>query len=211
MPAQGEPAAKAERDIFERRVVDVREVFREPLVRHLADGRITDKEKLEQEKLKITAGLVNFTVSGGILLFRQGAPEPRGESHAEEELRAENVMDEVSLFKLLRGTIQIMLGELNKPDVNLLKVSLSKHFRGKLQQIFTEQTAVTPDRFPVKIFHDVHSGSDSYLGINMRNTRSLGDDIDRIERDAQLRRELVSSARPCRHSDGNLLKMFAPA
>ena len=203
MPAGGEPAARIERETFERKVLDVREVFRASLVRHLVDGRIVDKEKLEQDKLKISANLVNFVVVGGILLFREGAPGAKGENQIEEEILEEEI-DEVSLFQLLRATIQVMLGELNKPDVNLLKVSLSKVFRARLQHIFTDQVAGQPDRFPVKIFHEIHTGSHSYLGINMRNTRSLGDDID-----PPLRAEIISAARPCRHTDGNLVKMFS--
>ena len=64
------------RDFFPRKVVDVREVFRESLDRHLVEGKIADKEKLEQDKLKISAGLVNFVVSGGVLLFREEAAPP---------------------------------------------------------------------------------------------------------------------------------------
>jgi len=203
-------------------VVDIREVFPDALSRYLVEGEIADKERLEQDKLKISASLVNFVVSGGVLLFRD-------EARPGEEVSADNAkndmletvesveaglddkqLDEVSLFRLLRKTILMMLNELNKPDVNLLKISLTKSFRESLQSIFSEETGGEPDRFPMKIFHDIHPNHYSYIGINMRNTRSLGDDIDRIERDLTLRKEIVECTRPSRHNDGNLLKVLGP-
>jgi len=62
----------------------------------------------------------------------------------------------------------------------------------------------------MKIFHDRHPNHYSYIGINMRNTRSLGDDVDRIERDPALRKEIVEGARPGRHTHRNLLKILGP-
>jgi len=203
-------------------VVDIREVFRDALGRYLVQGEIADKEKLEQDKLKISASLVNFVVSGGVLLFRdevkQGeegsADSEKGDINdtvesVEASLDDEH-LDEVSLFRLLRKTILLMLNELNKPDVNLLKVSLTKSFRESLQSVFAEASGGEPDRFPMKIFHDIHPNRYSYIGINMRNTRSLGDDIDRIERDPVLRKEIVECTRPSRHTDRNLLKILGP-
>jgi hypothetical protein len=206
---------------FLRKVVNVRKVFRDALDRHLVDGRIDDKEKLEQDKLKISASLLNFVVAGGVLLFPGEAKEPSavsgtaagktgsGSEEIEHPGQGEAVMDEASLFRLLRMTILVMLNELNKPDVNLLKISLSKNFREKLQSVFSKISSEDPDQFPVKIFHDLHPGKDSYIGINMRNTRSLGDDIDRIERNLSLKKEIIERLRPIRHTDGNLYKLFA--
>ena len=55
-------------------------VFHDTLARHLSDGRVVDKEKLEQTKLKVSASLVNFVVGGGVLLFegeeRDAPPDP---------------------------------------------------------------------------------------------------------------------------------------
>ena len=202
------------RDFFPRKVVDVREVFRESLDRHLVEGKIADKEKLEQDKLKISAGLVNFVVTGGVLLFREETAQSGERAGKEEEAGksspGDEELDEAAIFHLLQKTIFLMLKELNEPDVNLLKISLSKTFRETLQSIFSEETAGEPDRFPVKIFQDKHSDHRVFIGINLRNTRSLGDDIDRIERDIALRQEIVGCVRPTRHSDGNLLKMFSP-
>ena len=210
------------RDIFPRKVVDVREVFRESLDRYLVEGKVADKEKLEQDKLKISASLVNFVVTGGVLLFREEA-SPAGEGAGKEAAGAghpaaaagksatgEVGMDEAAIFHLLLKTIVLMLKELNAPDVNLLKISLAKSFRETLQSIFSEETAGEPDRFPVKIFQDKHPDHRIFIGINLRNTRSLGEDIDRIERDTALRKEIVGCVRPTRHSDRNLLKMFSP-
>ena len=98
---------------------------------------------------------------------------------------------------------------MNKPDVNLLKVSLAKDFREHLQKIFTGGASPEQSKFPVKVFQDFHRELGHYIGINMRNTRSVGDDIDRIERDEALRREIIEAVRPCRHTDGNLMKMFS--
>ena len=192
---------------FERKVVDVRRVFGEAMAGQLVEGRIADKEQLEQAKLKISARLVNFVVGGGVLLFGANDRElelPQGQLDEGREL------SETDLFQLLRETIFRMLGELNKPDVNLLKVSLSKEFRECLQQIFTTRAAGEPGKFPVKIFQDLHRSTGHYIGINMRNTRSVGDDIDRIERNEELKREIVAATRACRHSDGNLMKLFSP-
>lgn len=58
------------RSRFSRKVVDIREVFRDVLSKYLVKGEILDKERLEEDKLKISASLVNFVVSGGVLLFR---------------------------------------------------------------------------------------------------------------------------------------------
>ena len=210
------------RDTFTRKVVDVRAVFRESLNKHLIEGRIADKEKFEQDKLKISANLINFVVSGGVLLFsgegfgKLQEPVSAEQKTALEENRKEGegkddlVMNEASLFNLLRKTILLMLNELNKPDVNLLKISLSKPFREKLRSIFAAESPEEPERFPVKIFQDIHPNRDSYIAINMRNTHSLGHDIDRIEQNPALKMEIMENRRPLRHTDGNLYKMFAP-
>ena len=210
------------RSRFSRKVVDIREVFRDVLSKYLVKGEILDKERLEEDKLKISASLVNFVVSGGVLLFRdalrpgeEGSAD-NGKNDIDETVESveprldDKHLDEVSLFRLLRKTILLMLNELNKPDVNLLKISLTKSFRQILQSIFAEETGGEPDRFPIKIFHDIHPNHYSYIGINMRNTRSLGDDVDRIERDPALRKEIVEGTRPGRHTDGNLLKILGP-
>ena len=222
MTSEDTAGAQPVQSRFSRKVVDIREVFRDALGRYLVQGEIADKEKLEQDKLKISASLVNFVVSGGVLLFRdevkQGeegsADSEKGDINdtvesVEASLDDEH-LDEVSLFRLLRKTILLMLNELNKPDVNLLKVSLTKSFRESLQSVFAETSGGEPDRFPMKIFHDIHPNRYSYIGINMRNTRSLGDDIDRIERDPVLRKEIVECTRPSRHTDRNLLKILGP-
>ena len=222
MTAQDAAEAQPVRSYFSRKVVDIREVFHEALSRYLVQGEIADKEKLEQDKLKISASLVNFVVSGGVLLFRdeikpgEEKPSPGGENDINETVESveadldEEHLDEISLFRLLRKTILLMLNELNKPDVNLLKVSLTKSFRESLQSVFAKASGGEPDRFPMKIFHDIHPNHYSYIGINMRNTRSLGDDIDRIERDSLLKKEIVECVRPSRHTDGNLLKILGP-
>ncbi len=201
-----ERAGAAGSRAFERKVVDVREVFGEALTGQLVEGRIADKEKLEQVKLKISASLVNFVVSGGVLLF--GADDQEAEA-ALGQLEEGYELNETDLFQLLRETIFRMLGELNKPDVNLIKVSLSKDFRECLRKTFSPPATGEPGKFPVKVFQDLHRGTGHYIGINMRNTRSVGDDIDRIERDGELKREIVEAARACRHSDGNLMKLFS--
>ena len=222
MVSQEAAEAQPVRSRFSRKVVDIREVFREALSKYLVEGEILDKERLEEDKLKISANLVNFVVSGGVLLFRDElSPGEEGSAdngkndidETEESVEArldDKHLDEVSLFRLLRKTILLMLKELNKPDVNLLKISLTKSFRQTLQSIFAEETGGEPDRFPIKIFHDIHPNHYSYIGINMRNTRSLGDDVDRIERDPALRKEIVEGTRSGRHTDGNLLKILGP-
>jgi len=191
---------------FERKLVDVRGVFHEGLARHLDDGRVVDKEKLEQTKLKVSASLVNFVVNGGVLLFsgtgREVPPDPA-------QLEDGHALSESELFQLLRETIYRMLGELNKPDVNLLKVSLARTFRDRLLKIFSDPQSGAAASFPVKIFQDFHDGAGYYIGINMRNTRSVGDDIDRIDRDQELKREIIAQARSCRHTDSNLIKLFS--
>ncbi|MBW7997449.1 MAG: hypothetical protein FVQ81_12915 [Candidatus Glassbacteria bacterium] len=191
--------------VFERKVVDVHQVFSEAMACHLEDGRIVNKEKLEQSKLKISARLVNLVVSGGVLLF---ATDGKGIAPSHEELNDGSALTEEDLFHLLRETIYLMLNELNKPDVNLLRVSLAKSFRDCLQRIFSDQARSDPAKFPVKIFQDFHAGRGYFIGINMRNTRSVGDDIDRIEADADLKLEIIEG-RSCRHSDGNLMKLFS--
>jgi len=221
--SQDKEGAQPVRSSFSRKVVDIREVFHDALSRYLVEGEIADKEKLEEDKLKISAGLVNFVVSGGVLLFRDelrpGEEESADNGKNDMDETVETVesveailddkhLDEISLFRLLLKTILLMLNELNKPDVNLLKISLTKSFRESIQSIFSEETGDEPDRFPMKIFHDIHPNHYSYIGINMRNTRSLGDDIDRIERDPALRREITKCTRPSRHTDGNLLKIL---
>lgn len=220
MASQETAGAQPVRGRFSRKVVDIREVFHDTLSRYLVEGEIVDKEKLEEDKLKISAGLVNSVVGGGVLLFRDDVSSGEEESadnrksatvETEESVEAgsdEKHLDEISLFRLLRKTILLMLNELNKPEVNLLKISLTKSFRESIQSIFSEETGGEPDRFPIKIFHDIHPNHYSYIGINMRNTRSLGDDIDRIERDPALRREIAECTRPSRHTDGNLLKIL---
>ena len=220
MASQETAGAQPVRGRFSRKVVDIREVFHDTLSRYLVKGEIVDKEKLEEDKLKISAGLVNSVVGGGVLLFRDDVSSGEEESadnrknatvETEESVEAgsdEKYLDEISLFRLLRKTILLMLNELNKPEVNLLKISLTKSFRESIQSIFSEETSGVPDRFPIKIFHDIHQNHYSYIGINMRNTRSLGDDIDRIERDTALRREITECTRPSRHTDGNLLKIL---
>ena len=220
MVSQDKEGAQPVRSSFSRKVVDIREVFHDALSRYLVEGEIADKERLEEDKLKISAGLVNFVVSGGVLLFRDelrpGEEESADNGKNDMDETVESVeaslddkpLDEVSLFRLLRKTILLMLNELNKPDVNLLKISLTKSFREYIQSIFSEETGGESDRFPMKIFHDIHPNHYSYIGINMRNTRSLGDDIDRIERDPALRREIAECTRPSRHNDGNLLKIL---
>ena len=223
MVSQDKEGAQPVRSSFSRKVVDIREVFHDALSRYLVEGEIADKEKLEEDKLKISAGLVNFVVSGGVLLFRDelrpGEEESADNGKNDMDETVETVesveailddkhLDEISLFRLLLKTILLMLNELNKPDVNLLKISLIKSFRESIQSIFSEETGDEPDRFPMKIFHDIHPNHYSYIGINMRNTRSLGDDIDRIERDPALRREITKCTRPSRHTDGNLLKIL---
>ena len=192
---------------FVRKVVDVRKVFGEAMASQLVDGRIADKEKLEQVKLKISANMVNFVVKGGVLLFVADSQEvklPQGQLEEGHEL------SETELFQLLRETIFLMLSELNKPDVNLLKVSLAKDFRKCLQKIFNGGAENSQGKFPVKVFQDFHLNRGYYIAINMRNTRSVGDDIDRIECDDELKREIVEAVRACRHTDGNLMKLFSP-
>lgn len=220
MVSQDKEGARPVRSSFSRKVVDIREVFHDALSRYLVEGEIADKERLEEDKLKISAGLVNFVVSGGVLLFRDelrpGEEESADNGKNDMDETVESVeaslddkhLDEISLFRLLRKTILLMLNELNKPDVNLLKISLTKSFRESIQSIFSEETGGESDRFPMKIFHDIHPNHYSYIGINMRNTRSLGDDIDRIERDPALRREIAECTRSSRHTDGNLLKIL---
>ncbi|HUU29528.1 MAG TPA: hypothetical protein VM123_17125 [archaeon] len=209
-------------EAFTRKVVNVRKVFRDALNRHLVDGKISNKEKLEQDKLKISASLVNFVVAGGVLLFEEEKPDKAVaaglkekkvaglKEHEEQRLQEVEVMDEAALFHLLRVTILMMLKELNNPEVNLLKISLSKSFRATLQSIFSVVRSAEPDHFPVKIFHDMHQNQSFYIGINMRITRSLGDDIDCIERSPVLKKEIIELHRPIRHTDGNLCKILAP-
>ena len=202
----GQPEEKAGESggrAFRRKVVDVRKVFHEAMSGHLKEGRIADKEKLEQTKLKISASLVNFVVNGGVLMF---ASESEGAGPSHEQLEEDRELTGDDLFHLLRETIFRMLNELNKPDVNLLKISLGKEFRECLQRIFG---GADQNKFPVKIFQDYHQGKGYYIGINMRNTRSVGDDIDRIESDSALKAEIVEGLRSCRHTDGNLMKLFS--
>ena len=210
MPEEKIVTAKKVEQEFTRKAVSVHEVFRDPLAGHLVDGKIADKQKLEQDKLKISAKLVNFVVAGGVLFFSKSkAADATG--HEQEGTGEDGQMDEASLFQLLEKTIRIMLDQLNQPDVNMLKISLSKSFRSRLQEIFTKSSSVEPDRFPVKIFIDTNPETGSYIGINMRNIRSLGEDINRIERDEKLQSELVEHKRSVRHTDGDLARMFAPA
>ena len=75
--------------------------------------------------------------------------------------------------------------------------------------IFSDQQGGNAAGFPVKIFQDFHDGRGYHIGINMRNTRSVGDDIDRIDRDQELKREIIGQVRRCRHTDGNLIKLFS--
>ncbi len=210
MPENKTIAAKKVEQEFSRKAVNVHEVFRDPLTGHLVGGKIADKQKLEQDKLKISAKLVNFVVAGGVLFFSK-SKEADAIEHGQEGTGEGGQMNEASLFKLLEKTIRIMLDQLNQPDVNMLKISLSKIFRSRLQEIFTRSSSGEPDRFPVKIFLDTHPETGSYIGINMRNIRSLGEDINRIERDEKLKIELVGHKRPVRHTDGDLARMFAPA
>lgn len=206
-----EKAATARKDEeeFSRKLVDVHEVFRDPFVSHLVNGKIVDKQELEQDKLKISARLVNFVVSGGVLFFSR-PKETDDDQHEQEVAGEESQMDKASLFQLLEKTIWVMLDQLNQPDVNLVKISLSKSFRAHLQDIFTKPSSEEPDHFPVKIFRDIHPGTGSYIGINMRDTRSLGEDLNRIEREERLKSEIVEYKRPVRHTDGDLARMFAP-
>lgn len=202
--------ARKDEEGFSRKLIDVHEVFRDPFVRHLVNGKIVDKQELEQDKLKISARLVNFVVGGGVLFFSR-SKEADADQHEQAVAGEERQMDEASLFQLLEKTIWVMLNQLNQPDVNLVKISLSKSFRARLQEIFTKSSSEEPDHFPVKIFQDIHPGVGSYIGINMRDTRSLGEDLNRIERDEKLKREIVEHKRPVRHTDGDLARMFAPA
>lgn len=187
---------------FKRSVLDVRGAFREWFAALVVDGRIADKEKLEQDKLKITARMINLVVAGGLLLFRDDKGEEGGESAGVPEM-----LDEATFFRMLRGTIVTMLAELNAPDVNILKVSLSERFRERLQDVFTGAHG-RDGRFPVKIVQDVHPGYGVYVGINLRDNRSLGEDISRIERDPDLRAEIVSLSRPFRRTDRDFQRLF---
>jgi hypothetical protein len=195
---------------FSRKDVNVHQVFRDPLVRHLVDGEIADKQKLEQDKLKISARLVNFVVAGGVLFFSESRDEDEVH-HAEEVTLGAGRMDETALFRLLEKTIRVILVQVNQPDVNLLKISLNKGFRKRLQEIFSSGSSKDPDHFPIKIFRDIHPERGSFIGINMRNTRSLGEDLNRIDGNEGLKAEIVVHKRPVRHSDGDLARMFAPS
>ncbi|MEA2062931.1 MAG: hypothetical protein U9P14_04470 [Gemmatimonadota bacterium] len=197
---------------FHRRIIDVHEIFHTSLARHLVGGSIADKQELEKDKLKISAGLVNNVVAGGVLRYRSQEKKTDADRVPEtaEEASGEQAINEASLFRLLENTIFMMLNQLNQPDVNLLKISLSKPFRQRLEEIFSPGLSGDAGRFPVKIFHDVHPSGGGYIGINMRNIRSLGEDLNRIERDELLKRELTELRRPIRHTDGNLLVMFNP-
>jgi hypothetical protein len=187
---------------FRRSVLDVRGAFRDWFSALVVDGRIADKEKLEQDKLKITARLINLVVAGGMLLFREDKGEEGGDVSA-----GPDILDEATFFRMLRRTIVTMLGELNAPDVNILKVSLSERFLERLQDVFTGARG-RDGRFPVKIVQDVHPGYGIYVGINLRDTRSPGEDISRIERDPELRAEIVSRSRPFRRTDRDLQRLF---
>jgi len=195
---------------FSRKTINVHELFRDPLVGHLVEGKVADKQKLEKDKLKISSRLVNFVVAGGVLFFNE-TKEADTSGQGEEGTAGEEKMDEASLFTLLEKTIRIMLNQLNQPEVNLLKSSLSKSFQRRLQEIFTAGSSEASDHFPVKIFRDIHPQVGSFIGINMRDTRSLGEDLNRIERDENLKREIAGHRRPVRHGDGDLALMFAPS
>ncbi|MBN2290665.1 MAG: hypothetical protein JXQ83_15125 [Candidatus Glassbacteria bacterium] len=194
---------------FSRKEVDVHRVFGDALVRHLVDGKVADKQKLEQDKLKISARLVNFVAAGGVLFFSESGEES-GLHHEERGGDGDLKLDETALFRLLEKTSLVMLNQLNQPEVNLLKISLNKSFRARLQEIFISGASEAPDHFPIKIFRDLHPEKGSFIGINMRNTRSLGEDLSRIERDRGLRQDIAGHRRPFRHGDGDLARMFSP-
>ena len=200
-------AAANLRESSVRKLVEVQALYGEYLTKYLSEGRVLDKQKLEQDKLKIAAKLVNFIVSGAVLYFEKDAGEIVNPDDSRAEAPLDETLDETALFGLLQRSILLMLRQLNQPEVNLLKISLNSSFRTALQAIFTSGTQIDPDKFPVKVFRDVHPGGEVYIGINMRNTRSFGEDLNRIENDENLRTEIVSKARPNRHSDGNLPEM----
>ncbi|MCE5271148.1 hypothetical protein LLH00_07680 [bacterium] len=188
---------------FRRSILDVRAAFHDWFTGLVLEGRVTDKARLEQDKLKITARLVNLVVAGGMLLFRD-----EDSVHGDSPPADPDAVDEATFFRLLRGTIVTMLNELNAPDVNILKVSLSERFRQRLLEVFSAGRE-REGRFPVKIVQDNHPGQGVYVGINLRDTRSLGQDISRIERDPDLCAEIASRARPVRHTDHDLHRMFS--
>ncbi len=193
---------------FPRPVIEVRELFRQVLERYLADGRIADKERFEQERLRLSAGLINALVAGGVLLFREQEPEgPEDQGPPPEAILLEQRLDGGELLILLRRTLLTMLRQLNQPETDLLRLSLSRLFRRKLREVFAAGAA---DDFPVKLFQDRHPGGDCYLGINLRNTRSLGDDLDRIERNPILRATLIAGRRSLRHDDQSLRGLLVP-
>ena len=200
-------AAANLRESCVRKLVDVQAIYGEHLTKYLSEGRVLDKQKLEQDKLKIAAKLVNFIVSGAVLYFEKDAGESISPDDAPAEIALDEPIDETVLFGLLQKSILLMLRQLNQPEVNLLKISLNSSFRAALQAIFTSGTQIDPDKFPVKVFRDSHPDGGVYIGINMRNTRSFGEDLNRIENDGNLRTEIVSKARSNRHADGNLSEM----
>jgi hypothetical protein len=205
-----QPTDGTDAEVFERKVLDVREAFGDWLAGLLVDGRIADKEKLERDKLKITVRLVNFVAFGGVLLFRGARPAgTRDDSTGglADGPDGGGPLDEASFFRLLLRTILLMLNGLNQPDVNLLKISLAPSFRAHLQAVFSSGDS-GPDRFPVKICQDIHPDGSAFVGINLRNTRSLGEDLDRIERDPSLRARITGRLRLVRHTDGALRRFF---
>jgi len=197
------PDSPGDKTHLRRSILDVRAAFHDWFSGLVEEGRVTDKARLEQDKLKITARLVNLVVAGGMLLFREESLPPADSPPADPER-----VDEATFFRLLRGTIVTTLNELNAPDVNILKVSLSERFRQRLLEVFAAGRE-REGRFPVKIVQDVHPGQGMYVGINLRDTRSLGQDISRIERDPDLRAEIASRSRPVRHTDHDLHRMFS--
>lgn len=190
---------------FNRAVLDVQSAFRDWFAGQVTDGRLRDKEKLEQDKLKITARLVNLVVAGGMLMFREQDARQAKESG---DGAGEGRLDESGFFRRLRGTMIDTLKELNSPEVNLLKNSLSARFRRRLREVFAADPE-RPERFPVKVVQDTHPDRTVFIGINLRDTRSLGEDIDRIERDPVLREEIAARRQPLRHADSDLHKFFS--
>ena len=60
------------------------------MVRHLVDGKIENKRKLEQDKVRLSAKLVNYVATGGVLFFKDSKDSDNshiGEAAAEDGAR----------------------------------------------------------------------------------------------------------------------------
>jgi polysaccharide biosynthesis protein PelD len=205
-PGQQDSATlKPAEESFTRKTINTDNILRDFAAGFLVEGGTADRSSMEQLKDKLSTWFNSFILSGGVLFFREGFPAEISSSEMEKPPEvpehADRAEQEKVLIRLLRGEIDGLIRRLSDMSAAELSKAVAKPFSESFKAVFEGPAGEKPEP---GIFRESHPDGSAYLGIDLRCSCDMQEDVERIRRDESLNYEIMMKTRPTRHTDSDL-------